>query len=224
MRALIKLFSRSPFAPLQAHMEKVAACVHAVPDLFEALTRQDYEAVEKIANEISTLEHEADLTKNDIRASLKSHLFLPVNRASLLEVLALQDSLADKAEDIGILLGFKRLDLPPVWKSRFAEFLACNLAAFDSVHQVIAELNELLESSFGGAEADKIRTMVDQVAYSEHQVDLLQRELVRELFRSEQELSHGTFYLWMRIIEEVGGISNLSEKLGNRILLTMELR
>lgn len=205
-------------------MDKVAACVHLVPKLFDALMREDEPALNELANTISKLEHEADLTKNDIRAGLKSHLFLPVNRASLLEVLAIQDNLADKAEDIGVLLGFKSLRFPSVWKTRFLEFLAKNIATFDSVQLVIAELNELLESSFGGAEAERIRVMVDQVAYAEHQVDLVQRELVRDLFRSEQELHYTSFYLWMRIIEEVGSISNLSEKLGNRIILTMELR
>lgn len=205
-------------------MDKVAACVHGILDLFECLASEDHAGVERIANTISALEHEADLTKNDIRASLKSHLFLPVNRANLLEVLSIQDSIADKAEDIGILLSFKPLQLPEAWRPRFNEFLARNLATFDSVLQVIEELNELLESSFGGAEAEKIRCMVDQVAYSEHQVDLLQRELVREIFRCEHELSYSAFYLWMRVIEEVGSISNLSEKLGNRIVMTMELR
>jgi uncharacterized protein len=224
MRALIKLFGRSPFAPLRTHMEKVADCVHHLPKLFKALESGDQEEVLQISKKISKLEHDADLSKNDIRLSLKSHLFLPVDRVSLLEVLALQDSLADKAEDIGVLLTFHKLEMPKFLSEEFGAFVRRNIEAFDQVFAVMGELNELLESSFGGSEAEKLRSMVDQVAYTEHEIDLMQRELLRTLFDHEQELTHGNFILWLKVIEEVGGLSNLAEKLGNRVLLTMELR
>lgn len=222
MRAIIKLFGRSPFIPLGNHMERVAECVRLLPDLFRAIHNEDHQQMEEIAAQISKVEHKADLSKNDIRRGLKSHLFLPVSRANILDILSIQDTLADKAEDIAVLTTFRSLRLPTNIEVKFGDFLDKNIECFEGIHSVMAEFNELLESSFGGAEAEKIRAAIDQIAYTEHQVDLIQRELLRILFESENELSYALFYLWHRIIQEIGELSNLSEKLGNRVLMTID--
>src|SRR2546428_11702228 len=99
MLTIAKLFGKSPFAPLQTHMEKVSCCVSELPVLFQAMMDQDMEAIQQISDTISRLEHDADLTKNDIRNHLPKSLFLPVDRGSLLEILSLQDALADQAEE-----------------------------------------------------------------------------------------------------------------------------
>ena len=94
------LFSRSPFAPLQTHMEKVAICVDKLKELFDAFFQQESETIGKLADEISDLEHSADLTKNDIKSNLPRGLFMAINKTDLLQILSLQDSIADTAEDI----------------------------------------------------------------------------------------------------------------------------
>jgi predicted phosphate transport protein (TIGR00153 family) len=70
MSVFKNLFAKSPFLPLQSHMEKVAACVQKIEELFEAYYDKDYEKMEKISQELSQLEHAADLTKNEIRNHL----------------------------------------------------------------------------------------------------------------------------------------------------------
>lgn len=222
MNALMSLFGRSPFAPLQSHMEKVAACVHCLPALFDALQKKEYDKVEEINKKISTLEHNADLTKNDIRNHLPKSLFMPIERRELLEILKLQDSIADSAEDTAVLTTLKQLEMPETLKNDFQDFLKLNLEAFDQAEGVIKEMHDLLESSFGGVEADKVREMVDQVAKKEHEVDLIQRKLLKTLIQAENEMSYTTFHLWMRIFETLASISNLSEKLANRIRMTLE--
>jgi len=203
-------------------MEKVAHCVRMVPELFVHLGEQ--ETVEAIAKKVSKAEHEADLVKNDIRGSLKGSLFLPVPKVRILEWLTLQDALADKAEDVAVLLSFRPLKIPEAMASLFDEFLKKNLKAFEAAFQIVAELTEILESTFGGAEAEKLRGMVDRVAYLEHEVDLVQRDLLKEMFNHEEDFTFATFHLWMRVVGEVGDLSNLSEKLANRILIAMEVK
>ena len=60
--------------------------------------------------QISEYEHSADITKNEIRNNLPRGLFLAINRTDLLEILSLQDSIADKAEDLGIIMTLKELE------------------------------------------------------------------------------------------------------------------
>lgn len=224
MLTILKLFGRSPFAPLQTHMESVAKCVHSLVLLCEALEVKDYVRLEELANQISTLEHDADLIKNDIRNHLPQGLFLPIHRSNLLDILSLQDSIADQVEDVAVLVSLKPLEILPVLKEEFNLFVKKNIETFDEVQLIIKDLHELVESSFGGAEAKRVRAMVDEVAYLEHEVDLIQRKLLKKLFSAEAELTFVTFYQWQRLIYSIGSISNLSENLAYRIRMTLELK
>lgn len=224
MLTILNLFGRSPFAPLQSHMDSVAKCVHCLPDLFEALEKQDYTLLEQISEKISNLEHDADLIKNDIRNNLPKSLFLPVAREHLLEILSIQDSIADISEDIAVLTTLKPLELLPIFSQQFKLFLLKNIETFDEANLIVKELHELVESSFGGMEAAKVRSMVDEVAYREHEVDVLQRQLLKSLFKADDQLNYVTFHLWQRLFESIAAISNLSENLANRIRMTLELK
>ncbi len=224
MQTLARLFGRSPFSPLQTHMTKVAACVHEIIPLFEALEKKDYLLVETLAEKISRLEHEADLTKNDIRNNLPTGLFLPIARENLLEILSLQDDIADLAEDIAMLLTLRDIQIEPVFAEAFREFLQKNLETFQEAHKIIQELGELLENSFGGSEAEKVKKMVDKVAYKEHESDLLQRKLLRKLFRECDTMPFPLFYIWLKVTQEIAGLSDVSESLANRVRMTLEVK
>ena len=59
MRTFAKLFAKSPFAPLQKHMQDVNGCVIKIKEIFEALENGDNKSVAKIAKEISKQEARA---------------------------------------------------------------------------------------------------------------------------------------------------------------------
>lgn len=205
-------------------MGKVAECVGKLLDLSEALKQGDIAALENLAREISHLEHEADLIKNDIRNHLPKSLFLPIDRESLLEILSLQDSIADAAEDLAVLFTLYPLELPEAFAVEFLHFLKRNVETVRGVHTIVQELDELLETSFGGIEAEKVRRMVKEVAQQEHEVDLLQRGLLKRMFQLSAAIPPPAFILWMKIFEETACLSNLAEMLGNRIRMTLELK
>ncbi|MEZ5315344.1 MAG: TIGR00153 family protein [Chlamydiales bacterium] len=224
MQTLARIFGRSPFAPLQTHMEKVAICVKKLVSLFDALSKKDYQLIALIAKEVSQLEHEADLTKNEIRNNLPTGLFLPIARTSLLEILALQDNIADRIEDAAVLLTFGNLEILPFFESELQSFLEKNLETFDGVYKIIQEMDQLLESSFGGKEAEKVRKIVDEVAFKEHECDLVQRSLLKKMFQDCDQISNPTFFLWMKVIQEIASLSDGSEKLANRVRMTLEVK
>jgi uncharacterized protein len=219
---LLNLFGRSPFAPLQSHMEQVSACVHLLVAIFNALEKKDYDAVEAIATKIADFEHQADLTRNQILNHLPKSLYLPIDRSQLLEILEIQDEIADKAEDVSVLINLKPLELHAHFQEEFKDFLTKSISTFDSALLIIKELHELLESSFGGIEAEKVRTLIEEVAFKEHEVDLVQRKLLKKLFHSDELMPYTTFHIWQKICEALSSISNLSEMLAFRIRLTLE--
>ena len=224
MLNLFSMFGRSPFALLRTHMERVVACVEEVGPLFEALKAGNVQAIEDLAVKISDLEHKADLAKNEIRNHLPKSLFLPIDRGALLEILECQDEIADHIEDLGLVLTLKPISFKPEFEAIFFKFLDKNLETFEWAKKIIHELDELLESTFGGIEAEKVRSMAHIVAVKEHEADLIQREFSKALFRVDNQLSYSEFHLWEKVCLLVASISNLSEKLANRVRMTLDVK
>lgn len=223
MLTIAKLFGKSPFAPLQTHMDKVACCVGELPALFQALVTQDMGTIQEISEHISRLEHEADLTKNDIRNHLPKSLFLSVDRGALLDILSLQDALADQAEEIALHAAMRKLPFVDM-QDDFLSLCGKNIEAFWLARKVIKELEELLESSFGGIEAQKVKGMVEQIAFCEYEMVLIRNQLIKRLYQGGDGMPYPVFHLSLTLIEEIGCLACLSEKLGNRVRMLLELK
>lgn len=224
MRTIAKLFGKSPFAPLQTHMDRVAKCFEKLPMIFEAAVKGEDDKVAELSAQICNLEHEADLTKNDIRNHLPKSLFLPIDRSDLLDLLVLQDSLADKAEDIGILLTFRKLEAMEKMGDELLHFAKKNIDTCLLAQRVVKEMDELLETSFGGLEAAKVKEMVEEIALKEHELDRLQYHLSKKIYDIGDTMSHTSFHLWTTLIKETGSLSNFAEKLGDRIRMMLEIK
>ncbi|MCH8127468.1 TIGR00153 family protein [candidate division KSB1 bacterium] len=224
MRGFSALFSRSPFAPLQTHMEKVAACIGKLEELFKTYKEENFERISQLAEEISELEHAADLTKNKIRNNLPKGLFLAIDRGDLLQILATQDAIADTAEDIAVLFTLKNLEPLPDLEKELEIFLNKNIEAFHMAHQIIREMDELLASSFGGNEAEKVRRMTDEVSLMEHEADIQQRSLGKKMFNIDDKYPYTSFMLWNSIIRAMASLGNLSENLADRIRMLLDLK
>lgn len=132
--------------------------------------------------------------------------------------------MADSCQDAGVLSTLKNLSIIPIFDAEFDQFLQKNIESFKGAKKIIMELHELIETSFGGVEAEKVRAMINDVATKEHEVDLIQRNLLKKFFQSEDQMTYTTFYLWQKIFASVASLSNLSEKLANRVRLTLELK
>jgi uncharacterized protein len=221
---LAKLFGKSPFAPLQTHMSKVESCVKELTFLFKAVAKKDMKEIEHLGKKISELEHEADITKNDIRNHLPKSLFLPIDRADLLEILSIQDSFADIAEDIAVIATLKPLENYEDLKEDFEVFCADNLKTFELAKKVIKEFDILLESSFGGIEAEKVKGMIEELAYKEDELDRLQYKILKKLLSLTDKMDYANFFLWQTIVKQIGQLSNYGEKLGKRIRMILELK
>ncbi len=215
MRTIARLFGKSPFAPLQTHMNKVTHCL-------EKLTQIIASPSQKLVDELCRLEHEADITKNDIRNHLPNSVFMPIDRSQFLEILSLQDKIADQAEEIGITFTLKPLS--STFLPFLAEFYQKNLETFISVEKIIREIDQLIESSFGGIEAEKVKTMVEQTARKEGESQILERALRQKICSSADNWSPPEFYIWMKLIDQIGNLSVLSEKLANRVRMVLELK
>jgi len=223
MRSIAKVFGRSPFIPMQMHMDKVTECVDCIPVIFEHYRNLDMDTVKELSAKMSELEHEADLIKHDIRNNLPRGLFMPVDRSNLIRILSIQDSIANRAEDISVLLTFKQAGVFEGFQEDFDAFLTNSLDTFTLTRNIINQLDELVETGFGGVEAQGVQELVHKVALKEHETDVSQQELVRSLLANETSITYGDFFMWTRIIRQVANIADRSENLAVEIRTTLDV-
>ena len=218
MSIISKLFGKSPFDPLYKHMCKVKKCVDMVRPLMDALVDDDYERIKELAEEIFKAEHKADLVKREIRMRLPKSMFLPVARGDILRFLKEQDSIADSAEDVAVLLSMRKMKFPKELKKELQELVDKVLEAFDMAMQVSGEIKILDETSFGGAEAHKVIEMIEQIKVKEWEADKLQMKAGQKVFLLEKELDPVSVMMWMMILKELGALANHAENTGDQLM------
>ena len=213
------LFGKSPFSALQVHMRVVLECVEEVPALFEALAKGDQEAVTAVKDTIFEREAAADSIKNEMRNRLPKSLFMPVDRRDLLEVLQMQDSIADTAQDIAGLLVERPMELPEFMQEPMLQLASRCVDTCKMSAEIIEELDELLAMGFRGREATRVEEMVTALNKIEDETDDLGIELTRRLFQHEDEIKPVSVMMWYQLIEWVGDLADYAEKVGDRLRL-----
>jgi uncharacterized protein len=215
------LFGRSPFKPLQEHMLVVKECAREVPKIFQALCDGDAKRVKEVQGRIFELESKADTIKNDLRAHLPKSLFMPVDRRDLLEVLDLQDTVADTAQDIAGLLVERSMEVPSSMKAPLINMVSRCVDACVQAARIIGRLDELVETGFRGPESDAVLAMVDELNMIESDTDRMGLELSRSLFAHEDSMKPISVVLWYDLIKMIGSLADDSEKIGNRLRLLL---
>ncbi|EKE70247.1 TIGR00153 family protein [Gallaecimonas xiamenensis] len=219
--SILGLFAKSPIRPLQQHMDKVHECCQNLLPFFDAVLANDWEKASQVRNIISGLEKEADSLKREIRLTLPSGLFMPVERTDLLELVKEQDRIANKAKDIaGRVLG-RQLQIPALFAKEFGAYLSRCLDATALAAKAINELDELLETGFRGREVELVNRMINELDEIEHDTDELQIRLRRQLLAIEKDLNPVDVMFLYSILEWVGDLADRAEGVGSRLELLL---
>ena len=218
---LFRMFGRSPVGPLQQHMESASACVAQLVPFFEAVIEQDYGQMQKVQESIVTLENEADELKRELRLQLPKGMFLPVDRRDLLEVIAMQDYMANKAKDIaGLMLG-RRMTIPKALNRKMMKYVKRSVDAALQAQKVINEFDELLETGFRGQEAKLVTKLIKGLNKIENDTDVLQVEIRSMLFEIEKDLPPVDVIFLYQIIQWIGDVADLAQRVGSRLQLML---
>ncbi len=216
---LLKLFGQSPFGPLQEHMRVVVLCADKVPGLFDALCDGDEKKIRQIRDEIFALENKADEIKNELRSHLPKTLFMPVDRRDILEILDLQDSIADTAQDIAGALMVRRPKVLDSIRSPLMDLTGRCLEACHQMARIMEQLDELVETGFRGRGSEVVLSMINELNQIETDTDHKAIDLLKELFAHEAEIDPVSLMVWHRLIRWVGDLADYAEKVGNRLRL-----
>ena len=217
----LNLFGRSPIGPMQQHMAKAHECAAQLIPFVDALMAEDWVEAERIQQQISHLEREADQMKKNIRVSLPNSLFLSVPRSDLLELLSVQDKVANRAKDIaGLMLG-RKMKIHPDVQPAFRSFVVRSVDASAQALKAIGELSDLMETSFAGREVKLVENLIDELERIEHDTDEMQIKLRAALYQREAVLPPVDVMFTYQVIEWIGDVADRAERVGNRLGIIM---
>jgi predicted phosphate transport protein (TIGR00153 family) len=218
---LANIFGSSPVQPLETHINVAYQCAKQLRAFFAATIDGDWDAAEKVRDEIENLEHEADNIKKEIRLHLPRSLFMPVPREDLLELLLVQDKIANRTKDVsGLVLG-RKLTIPPQLSEQFIEFVDRNVDAAKQARKSVRELDELFVAGFRGAEVELVAGMIEELDQIETDTDDKQAALRGALFSIEKSLDPIDAIFTYQVIELTGEIADMAERVGRRLELLL---
>ena len=207
--------------PLEKHVDIAYRCTRQLYGLFKAVIAGDWDKAAEYREIIEALEHEADDLKKEIRLNLPKSLFMPVPRQDLLELLLVQDNMANRTKDVsGLVLG-RKLRIPDAIADDFLEFVKRNVDAAKQARKSVRELDELFTSGFRGAEVSLVESLIEELDQIETDTDARQADLRAALFSVESSLQPVNVIFLYRVIELTGEIADMAERVGRRLELLL---
>jgi len=215
--SILGVFAKSPIKPLEKHIRLVTKCCNQLTPFFIACFDSNWDEATKIRKKLSKYEQDADSLKRQLRLELPGGLFMPVDRTDILELVTQQDKIANKAKDIaGRILG-RQLLIPAQLQKNFTAYVARNIEATEKAADAINELDDLLETGFRGREVQLVEKMINQLDEIEDDTDSMQIVLRRDLLAIEKDLNPIDVMFIYQIIEWVGSLADLAERVGSRL-------
>lgn len=211
------LFGRSPFRPIQEHMQVANEAAEHLPELIQATADDDWNRAREIHKAINDAEQAADKMKREIRRHLPKSLFLPVPRSDLLALVAIQDEVANISKDIASIVMGRDMRFPEKIFPAVLELTATCVACCQQALASIQELDELLEVGFTGREVKRVEAMLKELDKLERRTDKQQFALRRKLFKLEAELPPVDVMFYYRATALMGSLADSAEKVGDRL-------
>ena len=216
-----KIFGESPVLPIQDHCNLCYQAASAMLDLLKSAADGDWEKAEAARNQVVEYEHRADELKKEVRSKLPSGMFMPVAREDLLELVIVQDKIANLARDISGLVIGRKMVIPEPIRETFLTYSSRNVDAAKLASKTIRELDELYEVGFKGKETDVIAGLIDELDEIENQTDDMQIGIRQMLLALEKQLDPIDVMFLYRVIELLGDIADRAQSVGRRLEILM---
>ena len=215
------IFGKSPVQPLERHMDIVYRCARKMRPFVNAVVKRDRKRIASARAQIEALENEADELKKEIRLNMPKSLFMPVPREDLLELLLVQDKIANRTRDVsGIIFG-REMKIPKAIAEKYVAFVSCNIEAVKQARKSVRELDELFTVGFRGAEVALVAALIEDLDRLETLTDNQQAELRSDLFAIEKDLDPIDAIFLYQVIELTGEIADMAERVGRRLELLL---
>ena len=192
---------------VREHLEKVSTTLVSLKNLLEAYLSQQFDRIAELAEEVREFEHEADVVRRKVENIMYSGAFLPNFRGDLLGIIEAADKVANKAEYVADLLEIERPYIPDSLNEEIKALLDRSIETYDALKQAIEYLF---------IDLNRVMEFVDATEVKEHQVDGIERDLLRKIF-SLQDISHGQKMHLKDLIRSLADIADRAEDCSDRV-------
>ena len=201
---------------LEEHVQGCAKCVARLPKYFEAAQAGQWERARKIQEDIAALESAADDLKGAVRKNLPRGLWMSVSRTDLLELVRMQDKMANDTKDVvGLSLG-RQLAFPKQLEKSLGKYIATVVDSAHAAVAVVSATRDLTRAAFGTRQIKAISSRAVAVERLERKSDDLQSKLRAKLMAHEEKLSPIDAMFLYQLLLQMGEIADSAEKVAHR--------
>jgi len=206
---------KSPFDQLLEHMCKVKECIDLLGDGLIRYYKGDYKDFSDLAQKVSSIEHEADIIKGNLRNHLPNTLFMPVDKGKFLWALREQDAILDHAENLVQMLDMRHTKIPEELQNIFIEHAQSVMKTLTAMEDAVGSIRDLVETSFVQREREQAKQFIHKVHDCEWQADQKKYEVTKGIYRLENKLKPMDVYHLLKIADWVDDIADHAENVAD---------
>ena len=113
------------------------------------------------------------------------------------------------------------MSIPAQLQEPIFEYLKRSIAASQQAVTAINELDELIETGFGGREIKLVEKMIIELNKIENETDKIEIQIRANLFAIEKDLPPVEVMFLYKIIEWIGDIADRAQQVGGRLQLLL---
>jgi uncharacterized protein len=206
---------KSPFNQLLDHMCKVEEGISILGDGLIKYYKGDYKGFSELAKKVSTIEHEADLIKSNIRNHLPSSLLMPVDKGRFLWTLREQDAILDHAENLAEMLDMRHTNIPKELQQLFIDHVKQVMETVCTMEKAVQNIRDLVDTGFVKREREQTKEYIHKVHDSEWKADQIRYKVTRGIYKLEKKLDPMDVYHLLKIADWVDEIADHAENVAD---------
>lgn len=206
---------KSPFDQLLEHMGKVRECINLLGDGLIRYYKGDYQGFSELTEKVSSIEHDADIIKGNLRNHIPTSLFMPVDKGKFLWALREQDAILDHAENLVQMLDMRTTKIPDELQTLFIEHAKLVMKAVKAMEDAVESIRDLVETSFIQREREQTKEFIHKVHDYEWQADQKKYDMTKGIYKLEDKLKPMDMYHLLKIADWVDDIADHAENVAD---------
>ena len=205
-------------AYIMEQIKDVEACMRSFENFIRAASSPgtDAETLEMLCNDVCKKEDVADRSLRRMIDSLVGTFFLPSTREDLISIATSCDKVANKCESVALMAVYQHFRFPEDHANDLLKIISITHKQFDLLEESIS----LLFAKFG--ELLKDHAILDQIRALETEVDIIEQNLYKDIFRMDMDLAHQTQLA--HYVDELCDLSDQIEDIADKIQIMLVTR
>ena len=206
---------KSPFGQLLEHMGKVRECIDLLGNGLLRYYKGDYDGFSELSENVSKLEHEADIIKRNLRNHLPNSLFMPVDKGKFMWALREQDKILDHAENLVRMLDLRHTKVPKELQDVFSEHTKIVMKTVEAMEDAVENIRDLVETSFVKREREQTKQLIRNVHEYEWKADQKKYEMTEGIYKLEKKIDPLDVYHLLKIADWVDDVADHAENVAD---------